>query len=306
MRTAPDYIQFYPTIRCNRKCGFCFNNGVGRMGDMDYADFRRMIAVLRKAGVRGLDIMGGEPTLHAHLPEFLRHVSLTEMEVNLSSNGSAPHIVKEIIERCPRVTVGISLNDRAEAVGLEQFLVRHRPVVKTVAGRTVDGTLADYLLSLKPRRYYLLYRDAMGPGQLGGTVPFDRFLEMVRNRFPQNGVGTVFCSGFLPDHERSPELLKTRCPAGTTKLGILPDGSVYPCNLFFGFEEYRLGNILSDPFEKIWRHPLLGFFRAFGGNTCPRRSCALHASCHGGCPAHGVAHSGSRTAPDPRCLPDER
>jgi radical SAM protein with 4Fe4S-binding SPASM domain len=116
-------------------------------------------------------------------------------------------------------------------------------------------------------------------------------------------VSVVFCSGFLPDLEQYPQLLKARCPAGTTKLGIMPDGSVYPCNLFFGKEEYRLGNILSDPFDAIWRHSALAFFRTFSGNRCPRTSCALHARCHGGCPAHSYARFGKHSAPEPRCVP---
>jgi radical SAM protein with 4Fe4S-binding SPASM domain len=83
----------------------------------------------------------------------------------------------------------------------------------------------------------------------------------------------------------------------------MPDGSVYPCNLFFGFEEFLLGNIFTDPFEEIWGHRQLSFFRTFSGNKCPRKDCELHHRCHGGCPAHSYAHFGKRSAPEPRCVP---
>jgi radical SAM protein with 4Fe4S-binding SPASM domain len=114
--------------------------------------------------------------------------------------------------------------------------------------------------------------------------------------------GVVFCSGFIPDLDQYPQLRTTRCPGGTTKLAIFPDGSVYPCNLLFGRGEYRLGNILADPFDSIWHHPALMFFRTFSGNACPRTACELHNKCHGGCPAHSQAHGGKLSEPDPRCV----
>jgi radical SAM protein with 4Fe4S-binding SPASM domain len=205
------------------------------------------------------------------------------------------------MERHPEVTVGVSVNDRAGLARMEAFIGKLRPVVKTVYGRTADHALIADILALKPRKFYLLYRDALDPSQLCETVPFDQFIEAVRKRFDPAAVGTVFCLGFLPDRETYPVLAQTRCPAGTTKLGIMPDGSVYPCNLFFGLQEFRLGNILTDPFERIWRHPALSFFRTFAGNPCSRMSCSLHSACHGGCPAHSLMLCGSVGAPDPRC-----
>jgi radical SAM protein with 4Fe4S-binding SPASM domain len=111
----------------------------------------------------------------------------------------------------------------------------------------------------------------------------------------------VYCSGFLPDIEHYPELSQTRCPAGTTKLGVMPDGSVYPCNLFFGKKEFFLGNILTDPFESIWSHEVLAFFRSVTENPCLVRHCTVRSECHGGCPAHSLFITGDLAAPDPRC-----
>jgi radical SAM protein with 4Fe4S-binding SPASM domain len=302
MRNAPDYIQFYPTLRCNQHCDFCFNRPLQPVKDMEFEDFRTMADRLALLGVRTLDIMGGEPTLHHDLARFIKHSRQKGLAINLSSNAINTASLEELMARFPEVVVGVSVNDRKTAEEREGFVKRRRPVVKTVSGSTIDSQLVNALLSYGPRAYYLIYRDAMEAGQLQYTAPFDVFYQMARERFDTSRVGTVFCSGFLPDQERYPELLQARCPAGTTKLGILPDGSVYPCNLFFGIESYRLGNILTDPFEKIWRHEALTFFRTFAGNACPRKDCTLHKVCHGGCPAHSLVHHGRRTAPDPRCV----
>jgi MoaA/NifB/PqqE/SkfB family radical SAM enzyme len=64
---APDYIQFSPTLRCDRRCDFCFNQALPGGEDMPLASFRRMIDRVTGAGVQVLDIIGGEPTLHREL-----------------------------------------------------------------------------------------------------------------------------------------------------------------------------------------------------------------------------------------------
>ncbi|MHB8844879.1 MAG: radical SAM protein [Nitrospirota bacterium] len=307
MRSAPDYIQLYPTMRCNMDCGFCFNRHLPPVKDMAFADFKAMVEKLKLLGVRTIDIMGGEPTLHEDLLSLIRYSLQEGMNLNLSSNGTDRlqlAAIAAIMEKHPRVKVGVSINDRKTAQGLEEFIRRHRPTVKMVAGRRIDATLVKYILSMGPESFYLLYRDAVTPDQLAETAPFDEFWSYVRTAYEPGTVGVVSCSGFLPDLARYPELLKARCPAGTTKLGIMPDGSVYPCNLFFGQQEFLLGNIFTTPFEEIWGSPSLTFFRTFAGNTCPRTTCVLHTKCHGGCPAHSCALAGKRSAPEPRCMTD--
>jgi radical SAM protein with 4Fe4S-binding SPASM domain len=298
---APDYVQFSPTLRCDRRCDFCFNKALPGGEDMPLASFRRMIGRITGAGVQDLDIIGGEPTLHRELLPMIEHACGRGMRVNISSNGRDPEQLAEIMRRFTRATVGVSVNDQATLQDLERFLRKHRPIVKTVFTRAVDHGLIEQVLALAPRRYYLLYRDALGPGELDGSLSFDRFLEEVGIRYGSRA-DVVFCSGFIPDLDQHPQLLRARCPGGTTKLGILPDGSVYPCNLLFGSGEYRLGNILVDSFDSIWRHSTLAFFRTFSGNACPRTTCELHNKCHGGCPAHCYAHTGKLSAPEPRCV----
>ena len=302
MRTGPDYIQFYPTLRCNRACGFCFNRNMPRTPDMPVEHFREMVRTITRAGVRTIDIMGGEPTLHRDLVACVKEARENGLSVNISSNGSNPGKLAEIMTAFPEVTVGISVNDRQTLEAMREFIGRHDPVVKTVFAPAMDWDLIDSLLPKDRGKYFLIYRDALDRRELSSTVPFHEFLSTIEKRFEPGRVGMVFCSGFLPDRDASPELAAVRCPAGTTKLGVMPDGSVYPCNLWFGRKEFFLGNILTDPFETIWNNGALAWFRSAPGNACPKTSCELHARCHGGCPAQSVACGGTLTAPDPRCV----
>jgi radical SAM protein with 4Fe4S-binding SPASM domain len=303
MRNAPDYIQFYPTLRCNQSCDFCFNRSLQAVPDMSLRGFTHMLHTLAEHSVKTLDIMGGEPTLHADIMRLVSEAVQRGLRVNISSNGTNTGCLAELMAAGRQVNVGISINDRETFGKLKEFIKLRRPIVKMIYTKTMDPVLADDILQLHPKKFYFIYRDVLTRDELPLSVPFYQFLNPVHQRkYALKKIGTVSCSGFLPDTDQYPGLASVRCPAGTTKLGVMPDGSVYPCNLFFGKKEFLLGNILRDGFETIWNHPRLMFFRTFSGNRCPRKTCGFHAQCHGGCPAHALALSGDPGGPDLRCL----
>jgi len=270
---------------------------------MSLDDYSVMLDRITGLSVRTLDIMGGEPTLHPHIAGFVQEAVRRGLNVNISSNGSNTAALEDLLRTGAKITIGISINDRESLDRLAGLIQKKKVVVKSIFRPAMDEAFIRDILALKPKKFYLIYRDALDRNDLRETIPFHRFVSLVEEQFISLHVGTVFCSGFIPNSVNYPKLAQVRCPAGTTKLGIMPDGSVYPCNLFFGKKEFLLGNILTDPFESIWNHPRLAFFRAVVENSCPKTTCGLHTRCHGGCPAHGFAYSGSLSAPDPRCAP---
>jgi radical SAM protein with 4Fe4S-binding SPASM domain len=301
MRNGPDYIQFYPTLRCNRSCDFCFNRSLPAVQDMTYEAFRAMLDRLKGFSVKAVDIIGGEPTMHPDIIRFTSQAVGSGFHVNLSSNGTNARVLEEILKTGDNVGIGVSINEKKTFNHLRGFIQKNHPIVKTIFTPFADPALIADILSLKPEKFYMIYRDAMSRAELEETIPFPQFMKAVRTMFDSREAGMVYCSGFIPD-AACPELSNVRCPAGTTKLGVMPDGAVYPCNLFFGRAGFLLGNILVDPFETIWSHPALTFFRTYAHNHCPQSSCELHARCHGGCPAQAFHLSGNLAAPDPRCI----
>jgi radical SAM protein with 4Fe4S-binding SPASM domain len=269
---------------------------------MSLADFKIMLVVLKQRAVKTIDIIGGEPTLHPDILSFVRESLVSGFFVNISSNGTNLNILEEIMSMGSGVTAGISVNDRVTFEQAKVFIETHKPVVKSVFHPNMGRGMIHKILSLKPKKYYLIYRDALSRSELQTTMPFPLFASTMEQWFNLTEVGTVFCSGFLPDTDHYPELAQVRCPAGTTKLGVLPDGSVYPCNLFFGQKEFLLGNVVSDPFQDIWQHQALTYFRSSAANLCKQVSCRHHSQCHGGCPAHSFFLTNDLTAPDPRCI----
>lgn len=305
---APGYVQFYPTLRCNLACAFCFNRGLAPFADVVPADFERLLDRLLLAGVGTLDLLGGEPTLHPRLEQLVAAVAARGMRCTLSTNGFGD---LELLDRLEgqhgggTLRVGVSVNDQEVPGELERYLRSSRPIVKSLC--RVDGAMpaaAVRHLSRPGTQYCLIFRDALSRDELSECLSYPEYasrLAVLRARHP--GAAGVACGGFVPDGEEAEALRHARCPAGTTKLSVLPDGSVFPCYLLFSRPEFRLGNLLTDDFDAIWGHPRLASFRAFEGNRCPRRACAHHPVCHGGCPAVSLLVTGEIGAPDPRCVP---
>lgn len=305
---APAFVQFYPTLRCNLACDFCFNRGLSPRPDVDPLHFAGMLDSLEGVGVTTLDLLGGEPTLHPELDDLVAAIAARGMRGTLSTNGHGDlDLLERLEDRYGGATlrVGVSLNEEQVPGRLSEYLARRRPMVKSVCarGRTLPAAVTAHL-SRPGAEYYLIFRDPLTLCDLGDCLAYPEYRERlaeVRRRYPQ--AAGVVCEGFVPGDSAGGLLRTVRCPAGTTKLSVLPDGSVYPCYLLFSHPEFRLGNLLTDAFDTIWNHSRLEFFRTFRRNSCPRGECSHHAACHGGCPAVSLLVAGDITAPDPRCVP---
>ncbi|MEW5745001.1 MAG: radical SAM protein [Nitrospirota bacterium] len=304
---SPGYIQLFPTLHCNQQCSFCFNRGITRQpGGLTAAGLEQLVRRIAEAGIPALDILGGEPTLHRDLYGLLGSAVEYGLRVTMSTNGSDPAALRRIRHSFgDSVAIGISLNGEPVSAGLHDFIVAYRPLLKSLyepRSRLLRQRLRAYA-GLAGTTYYLLYRDALTSEDLGRSIPLPRFLDAARSlRKRYAGIDTVYCSGFIPNATDHSLTESARCPAGSAKLSVMPDGSVYPCYLLFRHKEFMLGNILTDDIAGILAHPALDWFRTFAGNRCPDTGCRLFSRCRGGCPAVSLLVCSDLTAPDPRCI----
>lgn len=304
-RSKPLYIQFYPTLQCNLSCTFCFNRGVRTVEDISISDCARVIRDVADIGVKEIDILGGEPTLHPDFLEIVKLIRKRNLRITISSNGCNVHPLQRLSQTYTKdqVRIGVSLNSISVSGRLHEYIIEQKPFLKSICFKELSiPENGRHYLSLPGLRYYLIYMDAVCRDDLKISLPFRRFfLGLNGLKSIHENVEGVFCSGFLPDR-KYPVLRYVRCPAGTTKLSIMPDGSVYPCYLFARYDNFNLGNILNDDFSMIWQSPILDFFRTFQQNSCLNKDCELFHHCHGGCPAVSLLILGDINAPDPRCV----
>lgn len=84
---------------CNFKCSYCHNPEL-----VDSSLFRTCIKEndvmefleTRKGKLDGVSITGGEPTIQEKLPAFIRQIKKMGFAVKLDTNGSRPHIIKNL------------------------------------------------------------------------------------------------------------------------------------------------------------------------------------------------------------------
>jgi radical SAM protein with 4Fe4S-binding SPASM domain len=321
--SSPSFIQFYPTLHCNQNCSFCFNQNIREASsykDMTQDEAYFLVDILIKAGFHEVDILGGEPLLIPWIKNFIRLVTDSGITVNISTNGSLPEKVQELAEiPSDSMNVGFSLHGFPEihnvltasdnfsrVVQGIQIMIRagKNPVVKSTLTRENKDQIHDlviFLQNLGVKRYYLLYEDTIGRHNAAG-FSFPEFRECFQKiKGSLEGtldIGFVAASAFYKYGSRA----QVRCDAGLTKVALLPDGSVFPCNLFFGFQEFCLGNIFKDDLKDILENPVLDTLKKFQGNQCLFSSCNHYSTCTGGCPAHSYFFHGSLDSADPRCI----
>lgn len=317
----PGFVQFYPTLRCNQHCSFCFNRGIPYSPDMTFENSLRMLDQLCRRNVRELDIMGGEPLLIDWMPVFVREAVAAGLSVNLSTNGSLDLRIREfrgIPSDCLNIGVSLEGDESSHAAltcsdhfnrALEAMrMIREEgfdPIVKTVVSRQTRESVQRIIPRLEKagvRRYFLIQMDVMTSdlSLLGQALSFPEFLCFYREAaraHPGMAIGKVHASCF--QRENLPA--GVRCAGGVKKLAIMPDGSVYPCNLLVRFPEFRLGSIITEDLEALWADPVLAAFRTFSRNTCGFSGCTNFDSCTGGCPAHNLMHANLLDGRDIRC-----
>jgi uncharacterized protein len=119
------------------------------------------------------------------------------------------------------------------------------------------------------------------------------YLEAKEKRLPLRL--TMFEKGLEEVRRESKSLWG--CGAGTGRMAVTPDGWIYPCSRFVGFDngkgDYKIGHI-EDGFNKS-RLPTALRAGQWARSKC--RKCPLAEICTGGCPALNLEATGSLYEP---------
>ena len=88
------------TVGCNFRCPFCHNSslvvpsGIPELSQDDFFAFLKK----RQGLLDGVAITGGEPRLHADMPELLEKIRALGYAVKLDTNGAFPDRLKAILD----------------------------------------------------------------------------------------------------------------------------------------------------------------------------------------------------------------
>ena len=117
------------TSGCNFRCPFCHNALLvlpERIEESFLTEDEVMGFLKKRFGVLdGVAVTGGEPLLHADLPQLLEKIKAIGYKIKLDTNGSNPKLLREIIEAglADRVAMDIknAPGDYGKTIGIANY-----------------------------------------------------------------------------------------------------------------------------------------------------------------------------------------
>lgn len=98
------------TSGCDFRCGFCHNVDLIEKVDAKTFAFKALKEKLdryREDWVRAVTVTGGEPTIHAALPDTIAFLKDQGFLVKLDTNGSNPQMLRELLPKLDYVAMDI-------------------------------------------------------------------------------------------------------------------------------------------------------------------------------------------------------
>jgi radical SAM protein with 4Fe4S-binding SPASM domain len=308
--SAPYRMDLALTYRCNNDCAHCYNARPRDFKEMDTSHWFNVLDRLWAAGIPHVVFTGGEPTLRDDLPALVAHAEKNGQITGLNTNARRlrdPRFLARLVEAgLDHIQVTVeshdpTIHDRMVASngawkqtieGLKMaldtplYVMTNTTLLKENSlflAQTLDflGEVGVPTIGLNA----LIYsgRGAkVGSGLSEEALP--PLLDLARDRTSAYGqrliwyTPTQYCN-FDP---MQLELGVKGCTAALYNMCVEPDGGVIPCQSY-----YRpVGNILTDPWEKIWNHDISISLRERRYIPDKCHACTLLSECGGGCPLY--------------------
>ena len=311
--TAPPRMDLALTYRCNNNCYFCYTGGPQKVTELDTASWKQAIDILWDNGIPQVVFTGGEPTLREDLVELIDHakefvtglitngrkltalapdlkrVDLDYIQVSLESSDAQIHDhMVGVVGAWQETTAGIKA---AMAAGLE--VITNTTLTQDNIASFADTITFGSQLGLKIMACNTLLCSGRGTcSRQSEGVPVEQLkITLTRARAAADKAG-IRLEWYSPTCHKQFNPIEfgfgpKSCSAAQYNMTIEPDGAVIPCQSWF---KDKVGNILKDPWENIWNHPVNIGLREKkylqGREEC--RECEYLAECCGGCPLEYV------------------
>ena len=274
---------------CNQKCLHCYAAGqpMGEVKELDAAQWKEVLKRLQAANIPQVTFTGGEPTLRGDLVELVDAAQWFVTRLNTNGRRLTPELCKALYEASLDSVQVTLYSDKAAVhnalVGVDGFGDTVAGIKNAVAAGlivsvntplcSVNRDYADTLrfaASLGVRYATCSGLIPSGSATTEGSVAtrlsaaeLEDVLHDAVEIAASLGMELDFTSpGWLPEETLRGLGLRLipSCGACLSNMAITPDGTVVPCQSWLG--GVTLGNILTDPWEKIWTGPQCAAIRA--------------------------------------------
>lgn len=268
--------------QCNQKCVFCYAAGqkMATTKELSTQHWKQAIDRLEAARVPMVTFTGGEPTQRSDIAELVGYAKRMVTRLNTNGVDLTPVLVRDL-KAAGLDSIQVTLYSHDEAVhdalvGSDHFGDTVRGIRNAVeAGLDIsvntplcrknadyDKTVA-FIHSLGVR--FVTVSGLICTGMAGinhkeydlSTQELCEIVSKAKGYCNDNEMEMDFTSPGLIPKEKLEELGMNvpMCGACLSNMAIAPDGTVVPCQSWLG-SDAALGNILEDPFKKIWKHPM--------------------------------------------------
>ncbi len=306
--TAPYRMDLALTYRCNNDCSHCYNARPRNFPELNEADWHTIIDRCWKEGIPHLVFTGGEPTLRNDLTNLIRHAEKNGQITGINTNGRrlADKRYVEELKAAGLDHIQITLEShRSEihdhmvqaknaweettegirnAVASGLFIMTNTTLLRSNAPYLEDmlhflGSLGVPTIGLNA----LIYSGKGAASDAGlSETELHPLLDIAREITGRYGQKLIWYTPTQYCHFDPVEagFGVKGCTAAYTNMCVEPNGQVIPCQSYY----QPLGQILIDPWEKIWNAPLAQSIRnrEYAADEC--KHCAIFDVCGGGCP----------------------
>ncbi|MBI3920045.1 MAG: radical SAM protein [Armatimonadetes bacterium] len=297
---APYKADLAITYACNNECPHCYNEPDRfDLESLPLGEWKQVIDRLVEVGVPHLILTGGEATLHPDLPDIICHADKAGPIVGLNTNGRRiahhPYMVELAAAGLNHVQVTLEsvkpeVHDAMVGATAWKQTVKGIETAQQTRVHTITNTTLtrpnanhveetiEFLHSLGIRTFAMNGMIYSGGGNCNPDAIPEQMLPpiLVRVRDKAAELGMKFLWYTPTEYCRmSPvelEIGAKRCNAAEYSICIEPNGDVLPCQSFYTSG----GNLLRDPWERIWNSDL---FRSFREREEDPRAAGLPEMC---------------------------
>ncbi|MGD0056979.1 MAG: radical SAM protein [Methanomassiliicoccales archaeon] len=294
------------TYRCQNTCGHCYLEHKDKK-ELAVEDWKNVITKLWGLGIPHVVFTGGEATLYEGIEElvskseeFGQVTGLITNGRNLRKEGYLHNLVGKGLDHVQITVLSFkeSVHDRLvgsegawkETVeGLkialrEDLYVSTNTTIMRSNYEDIEDTMR-HLIAIGVKNIAVNSIIRSGKGEETEGISYDELrsvLTKLKAIADENGINLIWYSP-TPYCEFNPinyGLGIKQCTACSLNMAIEPDGTVLPCQSYYE----PLGNILTDPWDRIWNHELCKKIRGRKYLDGECTDCQLSDICGGGCP----------------------
>lgn len=324
--TAPYRMDLALTYRCNNDCSHCYNARSRRYPEMDLAHWKKVIDKVWSLRIPHVVFTGGEPTLYQGLPELIGYAEKTGLITGLNTNGrklADREFLDSLVEAgLDHVQVTIESHDAAihdsmvaapgawqeTVAGIKNALasplyVMTNTTLLTHNSPTIEDTL-HFLADIGVPTIGLNALIFAGKGKTVGTALREEQLPpLLTKAWELTEADNQRLIWYTPTqychfNPLQLDLGVKGCTAALYNMCVEPNGDVIPCQSYY----QSLGNLLDDPWEEIWKHPIALELRNRTNIPQGCKTCDFLHECGGGCPL-AREHQTIKPIQDPIFIP---